>query len=133
MKWRILKKNIQIGFDKWIDQMKQKKNSNVNLHSNTLKHTKIIDKYLIDSNCIPAISNQKFNAYLKNCNNNRNERITHHTARKHLLLTVLEILQHRFRITRPFHMTITKKVMEKLSKRRLVEEMQKLKLRIDKI
>jgi hydroxylamine reductase (hybrid-cluster protein) len=37
-----------------------------NLHSNTAKAQKIIDKYLIDSNCVfPAISNQKFNAYLK--------------------------------------------------------------------
>jgi integrase/recombinase XerD len=133
--------NIQIGFDnmKWIQMKREKTQRQISIPL-LPKAQEIIDKYLIDSNCIfPALSNQKFNAYLKEIAIIAaiDKRITHHTARKTFASTVLlyndvpmeivsELLGHS-------NMTITQESYGKVVQRKVSEEMQKLKLRIDKI
>ena len=133
-------KNIQIGFDNmnWIQMRREKTQRQISIPI-LPKAQKIIDKYFIESNCIfPALSNQKFNAYLKEIAiiTEIDKRITHHTARKTFASTVLlyndvpmeivsELLGHS-------NMTITQESYGKVVQRKVSEEMQKLKLRIDK-
>ena len=133
--------NIQIGFDnmKWIQMKREKTQRQISIPL-LPKAQEIIDKYLIDSNCIfPALSNQKFNAYLKEIAIIAaiDKRITHHTARKTFASTVLlyndvpmeivsELMGHS-------NMTITQESYGKVVQRKVSEEMQKLKLRINKI
>lgn len=104
------------------------------------KAQKIIDKYLIEDNYVfPAVSNQKFNAYLKEIATltKIGKRITHHTARKTFASTVLlyndvpmeivsELLGHS-------NMAITQESYGKVVQKKVSEEMQKLKLRINSI
>lgn len=132
-------KNIQIGFDNmnWIQMKREKTQRQISIPI-LPKAQEIIDKYLIDSNCVfPAISNQKFNAYLKEIASitEIDKRITHHTARKTFASTVLlyndvpmevvsELLGHS-------NMLITQESYGKVVQKKVSEEMKKLKLRID--
>jgi integrase/recombinase XerD len=102
------------------------------------KAQEIIDKYLIDSNCVfPAISNQKFNAYLKEITiiTEIAKRITHHTARKTFASTVLlyndvpmEIVSELLGYS---NMTITQESYGKVVQKKVSQEMQKLILKIN--
>lgn len=79
-------KNIQIGFDNmnWIQMKREKTQRQISIPL-LPKAQKIIDKYLKECNCLfPTLSNQKFNAYLKEIATitKIDKRITHHTARK---------------------------------------------------
>nr|WP_315167590.1 site-specific integrase [uncultured Flavobacterium sp.] len=134
-------KNIQLGFDNmnWIQMKREKTQRQISIPL-LPKAQEIIDKYLIESNYIfPTLSNQKFNAYLKEIAiiTEIDKRITHHTARKTFASTVLlyndvpmeivsELLGHS-------NMTITQESYGKVVQKKVSEEMQKLKLRIDKI
>ena len=134
-------KNIQIGFDNmnWIKMKREKTQRQISIPI-LPKAQEIIDKYLIESNCIfPALSNQKFNAYLKEIAiiTEIDKRITHHTARKTFASTVLlyndvpmeivsELLGHS-------NMTITQESYGKVVQKKVSEEMQKLKLRINTV
>ena len=131
-------KNIQIDFDhmNWIQMKREKTQRQISIPI-LPKAQEIIDKYLIESNCVfPAVSNQKFNAYLKEIATitKIDKRITHHTARKTFASTVLlyndvpmeivsELLGHS-------NMTITQESYGKVVQKKVSEEMQKLKLRI---
>ncbi|EIA08675.1 site-specific integrase [Flavobacterium frigoris] len=134
-------KNIQIGFDNmnWIQMKREKTQRQISIPI-LPKAQKIIDKYLIEDNYVfPALSNQKFNAYLKEIATitKIDKRITHHTARKTFASTVLlyndvpmeivsELLGHS-------NMTITQESYGKVVQKKVSEEMQKLKLRIGRI
>ena len=134
-------KNIQVGFDNmnWIQMKREKTQRQISIPV-LPKAQEIIDKYSLASNYIfPVVSNQKFNAYLKEIAiiTEIDKRITHHTARKTFASTVLlyndvpmeivsELLGHS-------NMTITQESYGKVVQRKVSEEMQKLKLRIDKI
>lgn len=134
-------KNIQIGFDNmnWIQMKREKTQRQISIPI-LPKAQKIIDKYLIEDNYVfPPLSNQKFNAYLKEIATitKIDKRITHHTARKTFASTVLlyndvpmeivsELLGHS-------NMTITQESYGKVVQKKVSEEMQKLKLRIDNI
>jgi integrase len=134
-------KNIQIGFDNmnWIQMKREKTQRQISIPL-LPKAQKIIDKYLIDINCVfPALSNQKFNAYLKEIATitKIDKRITHHTARKTFASTVLlyndvpmeivsELLGHS-------NMTITQESYGKVVQKKVSEEMQKLKLRMNTV
>jgi integrase len=134
-------KNIQIGFDNmnWIQMKREKTQRQISIPL-LPKAQKIIDKYLIKSNFVfPAISNQKFNAYLKEIAiiTEIDKRITHHTARKTFASTVLlyndvpmeivsELLGHS-------NMTITQESYGKVVQKKVSEEMQKLKLRMNTV
>jgi integrase len=134
-------KNIQIGFDNmnWIQMKREKTQRQISIPI-LPKAQKIIDKYLIEPNYVfPALSNQKFNAYLKEIATitKIDKRITHHTARKTFASTVLlyndvpmeivsELLGHS-------NMTITQESYGKVVQKKVSEEMQKLKLKIDNV
>jgi integrase/recombinase XerD len=134
-------KNIQLGFDNmnWIQMKREKTQRQISIPI-LPKAQEIINKYSIESNYIfPAVCNQKFNAYLKEIAilTEIDKRITHHTARKTFASTVLlyndvpmeivsELLGHS-------NMTITQESYGKVVQKKVSEEMQKLKLRIDKI
>lgn len=104
------------------------------------KAKEIINKYTSDDNrTFPRISNQKFNAYIKEIAiiAKIDKRISYHTVRKTFVSTVLlcndvpteivfELLGHR-------KMSVTKESYGKVVQKKVSEEMQKLKLRIDKI
>jgi integrase/recombinase XerD len=131
-------KNIQIGFDNmnWIQMKREKTQRQISIPI-LPKAQEIIDKYLIKRNTVlPAISNQKFNAYLKEIAiiTKIDKRITHHTARKTFASTVLlyndvpmeivsELLGHS-------NMTITQESYGKVVQKKVSEEIQKLKLKI---
>jgi integrase/recombinase XerD len=131
-------KNIQIGFDNmnWIQMKREKTQRQISIPI-LPKAQEIIDKYLINRNTVlPAISNQKFNAYLKEIAiiTKIDKRITHHTARKTFASTVLlyndvpmeivsELLGHS-------NMTITQESYGKVVQKKVSEEIQKLKLKI---
>ena len=134
-------KNIQIGFDNmnWIKMKREKTQRQISIPI-LPKAQEIIDKYLIESNFVfPALSNQKFNAYLKEIAiiTEIDKRITHHTARKTFASTVLlyndvpmeivsELLGHS-------NMTITQESYGKVVQKKVSEEMQKLKLRMNTV
>ncbi|MES2851952.1 MAG: site-specific integrase [Bacteroidota bacterium] len=134
-------KNIQIGFDNmnWIQMKREKTQRQISIPI-LPKAQEIIDKYLIESNFVfPALSNQKFNAYLKEIAiiTEIDKRITHHTARKTFASTVLlyndvpmeivsELLGHS-------NMTITQESYGKVVQKKVSEEMQKLKLRMNTV
>ena len=134
-------KNIQQGFDnmKWIMMKREKTQRQISIPL-LPKAQEIIDKYLVESNLVfPALSNQKFNAYLKEIAiiTEIDKRITHHTARKTFASTVLlyndvpmeivsELLGHS-------NMTITQESYGKVVQKKVSEEMQKLKLKMVKI
>jgi integrase/recombinase XerD len=131
-------KNIQIGFDdmNWIQMKREKTQRQISIPI-LPKAQEIIDKYLIERNSVlPAISNHKFNAYLKEIAIiiKIDKRITHHTARKTFASTVLlcndvqmeivsELLGHSSK-------TITQESYGKVVQKKVSEEIQKLKLKI---
>jgi integrase/recombinase XerD len=87
------KRNIQKGFDgvNWILMQREKTQRQISIPL-LPKAQEIIDKYGSESNLLfPAISNQKFNSYLKEIAilTKIKKRITHHTARKTFASTVL--------------------------------------------
>lgn len=127
-------KNIQIGFDNmnWIQMKREKTQRQISIPI-LPQAQEIVDKYLIDSNCVfPAISNQKFNAYLKEVASitEISKRITHHTARKTFASTVLlyndvpmeivsELLGHS-------NMTITQESYGKVVQKKVSEAIKNL-------
>jgi integrase/recombinase XerD len=131
-------KNIQLGFDNmnWIQMKREKTKRQISIPL-LPNAQEIIDKYLKESDFVfPAVSNQKFNAYLKEIAiiTEIDKRITHHTARKTFASTILlyndvpmeivsELLGHS-------NMTITQESYGKVVQKKVSEEMQKLKLRI---
>ena len=133
--------NIQIGFDNmnWIKMKREKTQRQISIPL-LPKAQEIINKYLIESNPVfPPLSNQKFNAYLKEIAiiTKIEKRITHHTARKTFASTVLlyndvpmeivsELLGHS-------NMSITQESYGKVVQKKVSEAMQKLKLKIDPI
>ena len=88
------KQHIEVGFDKrkwiFISRMKTGKNLAIPILP---KAQKLIDQYTTPDNDVifPPISNQKFNAYLKEIADiaGIEKRLTHHTARKTFASTVL--------------------------------------------
>nr|WP_315231061.1 site-specific integrase [uncultured Flavobacterium sp.] len=134
------KQNIQIGFDdiNWIQMKREKTQRQISIPI-LPKAQEIIDKYSSESNRIfPSISNQKFNSYLKEISaiTGTEKRLTHHIARKTFASTVLlynnvpmeivsELLGHS-------NMLITQESYGKVVKKKVSEEMKKLKLKIDK-
>ena len=131
-------KNIQIGFDNmnWIQMKREKTQRQISIPI-LPKAQEIIDKYLIDCNCVfPAISNQKFNAYLKEIATitKIDKRITHHTARKTFASTVLlyndvpmeivsELLGHS-------NMTITQESYGKVVQKKVSEAIKNLAIKL---
>lgn len=96
----------------------------------------ILNKYQHDVAPLPLISNQKFNSYLKEICTivGIKKKVTHHIARKTFASTVLlyndvpmeivsELLGHS-------NMTITQESYGKVVQKKVIEEMNKLKLRI---
>lgn len=84
--------NIQTGFDdnKWlyIKRQKTKKSYEVPLLT---KASDILDKYKIEDQLLPVVSNQRFNSYLKEIAEivGINKILTHHIARKTFASTIL--------------------------------------------
>jgi integrase/recombinase XerD len=131
-------KNIQLGFDNmnWIQMKREKTQLQISIPI-LPKAQEIIDKYLIDSNSVfPAISNQKFNAYLKEIASitEIDKRITHHTARKTFASTVLlyndvpmeivsELLGHS-------NMTITQESYGKVVQKKVSEAIKNLAIKL---
>ncbi|MDP3680072.1 MAG: site-specific integrase [Flavobacterium sp.] len=131
-------KNIQIGFDNmnWIQMKREKTQRQISIPL-LPKAQEIINKYSIESNYIfPALSNQKFNSYLKEIAiiTEIDKRITHHTARKTFASTVLlyndvpmeivsELLGHS-------NMTITQESYGKVVQKKVSEEIQKLVVKL---
>ncbi|WP_369013393.1 tyrosine-type recombinase/integrase [Flavobacterium anhuiense] len=132
------KKHIQIGFDgnNWI-QVKREKTQRQLFIPILPKAQSIIDKYSITPNRVfPAITNQKFNSYLKEITEilEIEKRVTHHTARKTFASTVLlyndvpmeivsELLGHS-------NLIITQEHYGKVVQRKVSDEMKKLKIKI---
>lgn len=131
-------KNIQVGFDNmnWIQMKREKTQRQISIPL-LPKVQEIIDKNSLVSNYIfPAVSNQKFNAYLKEIAIivSIDKRITYHTSRKTFASTVLlyndvpmEIVSELLGYS---NMKITQESYGKVVQKKVSEEMQKLKLRI---
>lgn len=86
------KEDIFLGFDgkKWISVYREKTKRKYEiplLHKAEL----ILDKYTIEERALPKISNQRFNAYLKEIAQitNIQKNLTHHLARKTFASTIL--------------------------------------------
>jgi integrase/recombinase XerD len=87
------KNNIHLGFDgiNWIQMKREKTHRQISIPI-LPKAQRIINKYATDTNrTFPPISNQKFNAYLKEIAiiAQIDKNISHHTARKTFASTVL--------------------------------------------
>lgn len=87
------KNNIHLGFDgiNWIQMKREKTQRQISIPI-LPKAQKIINKYTSENNRIfPSISNQKFNAYIKEIAiiAKIDKSISHHTARKTFASTVL--------------------------------------------
>lgn len=133
------RQNIQVGFDdiNWIQMKREKTQRQISIPI-LPKAQEIIEKYSTENNRIfPAISNQKFNSYLKEIAEiiGIEKRLTHHTARKTFASTVLlyndvpmeivsELLGHS-------NMLITQESYGKVVQKKVSEEMKKLKLKIN--
>lgn len=134
------KKHIQIGFDgnNWI-QVKREKTQRQLFIPILPKAQTILDKYsTIEKKAFPAITNQKFNSYLKEITEilEIEKRVTHHTARKTFASTVLlyndvpmeivsELLGHS-------NLIITQEHYGKVVQKKVSEEMKRLKIKIEK-
>ena len=134
------KKHIQIGFDgnNWI-QVKREKTQRQLFIPILPKAQTILDKYsAIEKKAFPAITNQKFNSYLKEITEilEIEKRVTHHTARKTFASTVLlyndvpmeivsELLGHS-------NLIITQEHYGKVVQKKVSEEMKRLKIKIEK-
>jgi integrase/recombinase XerD len=132
------KKNIQIGFDNmnWIQMKREKTQRQISIPL-LPQAQKIIDKYLTEVNYVfPALSNQKFNAYLKEIAiiAKIDKNISHHTARKTFASTVLlyndvpmeivsELLGHS-------NMSITQESYGKIVQKKVSEAIQKLVVKL---
>jgi integrase/recombinase XerD len=128
------KHNIQLGFDgiNWIHMKREKTQRQISIPI-LPKAQEIIDKYTsIEKSIFPPISNQKFNAYLKEIAiiTKIDKRISHHTARKTFASTVLlyndvpmeivsELLGHS-------NMTITQESYGKIVQKKVSEAIIKL-------
>jgi site-specific recombinase XerD len=82
-------KNIEIGFDgkEWIQMVRKKTNRKISIPL-LPKAKEILEKY---NNELPRISNQKFNAYLKEIGVviGIHKKMSHHLARRTFATTVL--------------------------------------------
>lgn len=123
-------KNIEIGFDgnEWIQMIRKKTNRKISIPI-LPKAKEILDKY---NNELPAISNQKFNSYLKEIAElvGIDKKLSHHTARKTFATTVLlfnnvpmeivsELLGHS-------NMNITQSHYGKVVQRKVSDEIKKI-------
>ncbi|WP_317129823.1 site-specific integrase [Chryseobacterium mulctrae] len=130
--------NIQTGFDdnKWlyIRRQKTKKSYEVPLLT---KASDILDKYRIEEQLLPVVSNQRFNSYLKEIAEivGIDKILTHHIARKTFASTILlfnnvpmeivsELLGHS-------EIGITQQHYAKIVKEKISEEMSKLNFRLE--
>jgi integrase/recombinase XerD len=132
------KKNIQIGFDgiNWIQMKREKTQRQISIPI-LPKAQEIIEKYTTNGNLIfPAISNQKFNSYLKEISaiTGIEKRLTHHIARKTFASTVLlyndvpmeivsELLGHS-------NMVITQESYGKVVQKKVSEAMKNLSVKL---
>lgn len=133
------KKNIQIVFDSvnWIQIKREKTQRKISIPL-LPKAQEIIEKYSTDSNFIfSSICNQKFNSYLKEIVDitGIEKRLTHHIARKTFgsifllykdvpIEIVSELLSHS-------NMLITQESYGKAVRKKVSEEMNKLKIRLE--
>lgn len=134
------KQNIQTGFDEmsWIQMKREKTQRQISIPI-LPKAQAIIDKYSNDQKRLfPAISNQKFNSYLKEISaiTGIEKRLTHHIARKTFASTVLlyndvpmeivsELLGHS-------NMVITQESYGKVVQKKVSEEMKRLNIKLFK-
>jgi integrase/recombinase XerD len=125
--------NIQIGFDgnEWVEMYRQKTGGKVSVP--LLPQAKaVLKKY---NNELPSISNQKFNAYLKEITGvvGIEKKLTHHIARKTFATTVLllnnvsmevvsELLGHS-------NIKVTQASYAKVVNKKVSEEMKNLHLK----
>lgn len=136
----LTRKNIIKKFDDklWIDmhRKKTKKQFSIPLLPKAIS---ILEKYQNNKNILPVISNQKFNSYIKEIAEiiGIEKKLTHHVARKTFATTVLlyndvpmeivsELLGHS-------KMSTTQEHYGKIVQRKVSEEMNKLKLKMDKL
>ncbi len=133
------KRNIEIGFDglEWIKIIRKKTDKEVSIPI-LFRAKEILNKYVTDGKCLPRISNQKFNSYIKEVAEivGIEKTLTHHTARKTFATTVLlyndvpmeivsELLGHS-------EMSITQAHYGKIVKTKVSEHIQNLGKKLDK-
>ncbi len=135
--------HIEVGFDgfNWIKMIRDKTNKEIAIPL-LPDATKILDKYkdseLKDNKLLPVISNQNFNAYIKEVAEivGISKNLTHHLARKTFATTVLlyndvpmeivsELLGHS-------EMSITQAHYGKVVKSKVSEHMKKLSKKLNK-
>lgn len=130
-------KDLVVNFDKniWINITRQKTTRTYSIP--LLDKAKIIlGKYRNDEQILPLISNQKFNAYLKEIADivGINKKLTHHTARKTFASTILlyndvpmevvsELLGHS-------EIGITQAHYAKVVQKKVSEQMDKLNIKL---
>jgi integrase/recombinase XerD len=136
-------RHIELGFDgfDWIKMIRDKTNKEIAIPL-LPNATKILDKYkdskLKDNKLLPVISNQNFNAYIKEVAEivGIQKNLTHHLARKTFATTVLlyndvpmeivsELLGHS-------EMSITQAHYGKVVKTKVSEHMKKLSKKLNK-
>lgn len=136
-------RHIELGFDgfDWIKMIRDKTNKEIAIPL-LPNATKILDKYkdskLKDNKLLPVISNQNFNAYIKEVAEivGIQKNLTHHLARKTFATTVLlyndvpmeivsELLGHS-------EMSITQAHYGKVVKSKVSEHMKKLSKKLNK-
>jgi integrase/recombinase XerD len=133
-------KNIQIGFDNmnWIQMKREKTQRQISIPI-LPKAQEIIGKYASERILLfPAISNQKFNSYLKEISaiTGIEKRLTHHIARKTFASTVLlyndvpmeivsELLGHS-------NMVITQESYGKVVQKKVSEAIKNLSKKLNK-
>ena len=132
-------KHIEVGFDglKWIKMTRKKTDKEIAIPILS-KAKEIIEKYRTSERLLPKISNQRFNAYLKEIAEilDIEKNLTHHVARKTFATTVLlyndvpmeivsELLGHS-------EMSITQAHYGKIIKAKVSEQMINLGKKLDK-
>ena len=132
-------KHIEVGFDglEWIKMTRKKTDKEIAIPILS-KAKEIIEKYRTTEGLLPKISNQRFNAYLKEIAEilGIEKNLTHHVARKTFATTVLlyndvpmeivsELLGHS-------EMSITQAHYGKIIKAKVSEQMINLGKKLDK-
>ena len=132
-------KHIEVGFDglEWIKMTRKKTDKEIAIPILS-KAKEIIEKYRTTEGSLPKISNQRFNAYLKEIAEilDIEKNLTHHVARKTFATTVLlyndvpmeivsELLGHS-------EMSITQAHYGKIIKAKVSEQMINLGKKLDK-
>jgi len=132
------RKHIVVGFDKkkWISTLRQKTNKKYEIPL-LKKAESILKKYSQDEALLPVVSNQRFNAYLKEIADivGVEKNLTHHIARKTFASTILlyndvpmeivsELLGHS-------EIGITQNHYAKVVKKKVSEQMKKLNSKLE--